>query len=133
MASVSPPRIGRSGPPRCAGPADRDRRAALFASWLQRSDAPDAAMAAQAITATVRRFGIHGCISRMAQEFGDHPDAAAERMRWICQLAADLPAWPQIVAAAERASSRAANETQANSDHNDAAAWPEARVGRRAA
>jgi len=24
----------------------------------------------------------------MAQEFGDHPDAAAERMRWARQLAA---------------------------------------------
>jgi hypothetical protein len=64
------------------------RRAALFASGLQRSDALTAEMAAEAITATVRRFGIHGCISRMAQEFGDHPEAAAERMRWICQLAA---------------------------------------------
>ncbi len=64
------------------------RRAALFASGLQRSDAPTTTMAAQAITATVRRFGIHGCLSRMAQEFGDHPDAAAERMRWICQLTA---------------------------------------------
>jgi hypothetical protein len=53
------------------------RRAALFASGLQRSDATTAAMAAEAITDTVRRFGIHGCISRMAQEFGDHPDAAA--------------------------------------------------------
>ena len=68
------------------------RRAALFASELQRSDAPTAAMAAQAITATVRRFGIHGCLSRMAQEFGDHPDAAAARMRWICQLTAQMRA-----------------------------------------
>jgi hypothetical protein len=74
------------------------RRAALFASWLQRSDAPDAAMAAQAITASVRRFGIQGCVSRMAQEFGDHPDAAAERMRWICQLTDQMPAWPQTLA-----------------------------------
>ena len=79
------------------------RHAALFASRLQRSDAPTAAMAAEAITATVRRFGIHGCVSRMAQEFGDHPDAAAERMRWICQLAAEIPAWPQIPAVAGRA------------------------------
>src|SRR5215470_20222741 len=68
------------------------RRAALFASGLQRSDAPTAAMAAEAITATVRRFGIHGCLSRMAQEFGDHPDAAAARMRWICQLTAQMRA-----------------------------------------
>jgi hypothetical protein len=71
------------------------RRPALFASWLQRSDAPDAALAAQAITATVRRFGIQGCVSRMAQEFGDHPDAAADRMRWIRQLTAEMPAWPR--------------------------------------
>jgi hypothetical protein len=64
------------------------RRVALFASGLQRSDAPTTAMAAEATAAAVRRFGIQGRVSRMAQEFGDHPDAAAERMRWICQLAA---------------------------------------------
>ena len=79
------------------------RCAALFASGLQRSDAPTASMAAEAITATIRRFGIHGCISRMAQEFGDHPEAAAERMRWICQLAAEIPAWPQMPVGAGRA------------------------------
>jgi hypothetical protein len=96
---------------------------ALFASGLQRSDMPTAVMAAEAITATVRRFGIRGCLSRMAQEFGDHPDAAAERMRWICQLTAQMPAWPQRPAGAghpaSRASraSRASNEIQANSDH----------------
>jgi hypothetical protein len=134
MAPVSPPRIGRSGPPRCAGPADRDRRAALFASWLQRSDAPDAAMAAQAITATVRRFGIHGCISRMAQEFGEHPDAAAERMRWVCQLAAELPAWPPKPTAAGCASSTAGKQMQTTNGHNGAAGGLGARPGcRRAA
>ena len=69
------------------------RRVALFASGLQRSDAPTAAMAAEAIMAIVRGIGIQGCVDRMAQEFGDHPDTAAERMRWICQLAAEVPAW----------------------------------------
>ena len=64
---------------------------ALFASALQRSDAPTAEMVAEAIQRTVRQFGIRGCVSRMAQEFGDHPDAAAERMRWIRQLAAEVP------------------------------------------
>jgi len=92
------------------------RRVALFASGLQRSDAPTAAMAAEAITATVRRFGIHGCLSRMAQEFGDHPDTAAARMRWICQLTAQMPAWPQRPAGAGRPGSRASNEIQASSD-----------------
>jgi hypothetical protein len=60
---------------------------ALFASGLQRSDAPTAAMVAEVIGRTVRQFGIRGCASRMAQEFGDHPEAAAERMRWVRQLA----------------------------------------------
>ncbi len=93
------------------------RRAALFASGLQRSDVPTAVMAAEAITATVRRFGIQGCLSRMAQEFGDHPDAAAERMRWICQLTVQMPTWPQRPAGAGRPGSRLSNEIQANSDH----------------
>ena len=64
---------------------------ALPASGLQPSDAPTAAMAAEAIRSSVQRFGIRGCVSRMAQEFGDHPDAAAERMRWIRQLVAEVP------------------------------------------
>ncbi len=59
---------------------------ALFASGLQRSDAPAPEALAEAISRTVRRFGIAGCLSRMAQEFGDHPEAAASRMRWIRQL-----------------------------------------------
>jgi len=45
-------------------------------------------MVAEAITRAVQQFGIGGCVGRMAQEFGDHPDAAAERMRWARQLAA---------------------------------------------
>jgi hypothetical protein len=78
-------------------------------------------MAAEAMTATVRRFGIDGCVSRMAQEFGDHPDAAAERMSWIRQLAAGMPAWPRLPAAAGRPSGRAGNETEATSGYHGAA------------
>jgi len=59
---------------------------ALFASTLQRSDAPGAGVVAQAITATVRQLGAEGCTSRMAQEFGDHPEAATDRMRWVRSL-----------------------------------------------
>jgi hypothetical protein len=62
------------------------RYEALFASALQRSDTPTANAVAAAIGAAVRRFGVQGCLSRMAQEFGDHPEAAAERMRWIRSL-----------------------------------------------
>ena len=62
---------------------------ALFASGLQSSDAPTADTVAEAITIAIRQFGIRGCVARMAQEFGDHPDAATERMRWVRRLAAE--------------------------------------------
>jgi hypothetical protein len=58
-------------------------REALFASALQPSDKPTAAMLSAAITGAVRQFGIGGCAAQMAQEFGDHPGAAASRMRWV--------------------------------------------------
>ena len=67
---------------------DGARCEALFASGLQRSDAPAAEGVTEAISRTVRRVGTGGCAGRMAQEFGDHPQAAAERMRWIRQLGA---------------------------------------------
>ena len=37
---------------------------------------------------------------RMAQDFGDHPDAAARRMRWVRQLIAQEPAtrWREAAA-----------------------------------
>ena len=65
---------------------------ALFCSRLQPSDAPDVSMVATAISRAVQQFGIGGCAGRMAQEFGDHPDAAARRMRWVRQLIAQGPA-----------------------------------------
>jgi hypothetical protein len=61
---------------------------ALFASPLQPSDAPTADRVAEAINYTVQQVGISGCVGQMAQEFGDHPDAAAERMRWVRQSVA---------------------------------------------
>lgn len=70
-------------------PAGSDARCeALFASWLQPSDTPTAGMIAAAIRSAVKRFGPRGCTERMAQEFGDHPDAAVHRMRWARQFAA---------------------------------------------
>ena len=68
------------------------RYAALFVSGLQRSDTPAAAAVTEAISQTVRQFGARGCASRMAQEFGDHPEAAAERMRWVRQLVSEASA-----------------------------------------
>ena len=55
---------------------------ALFASALQRSDAPTAGQIRQAIDVAVAAFGCLGCAERVAQEFGDHPETAAARMRW---------------------------------------------------
>ena len=74
-------------------PLDMDgtRCQALFSSGLQPSDAPTADMVATAISRAVQQFGIGGCAGRMAQEFGDHPDAAAKRMRWVRQLLAQRP------------------------------------------
>jgi len=61
---------------------------ALFCSALQPSDTPTAGLIAAAISSAVHRFGPRGCTQQMAQRFGDHPDAAARRMRWPRRLAA---------------------------------------------
>jgi hypothetical protein len=58
------------------------RADALFASPLQRSDAPTPAQVHQAIAAAVAAFGIRGCAARVAQAYGEHPETAARRMRW---------------------------------------------------
>jgi hypothetical protein len=69
---------------------DDARCDALFASGIQRSDTLTADVMTEAIRWAVRQFGSRGCAGRMAQEFGDHPEAAADRMRWIRQLAAEI-------------------------------------------
>jgi hypothetical protein len=64
--------------------------AALFASGLQQSDAPARDAVTEAVRRAVRRFGVRGCEGRMAQEFGDHPEVALERMRWARQLVREM-------------------------------------------
>src|SRR5215831_6721025 len=83
-ARASTVRRARRGPARRN--VDDARCQALFASTLQRSDAPSADMVAEAIRVTVQQLGTGGCAGWMAQEFGDHPEAAAERMRWARSL-----------------------------------------------
>ena len=73
---------------------------ALFCSGLQPSDAPTASMVATSISRAIQQFGLGGCAGRMAQEFGDHPDAAASRMRWVRQLITQGPATQRQQAAA---------------------------------
>ena len=66
------------------------QREALFASALQRSDALTAEAVAEEISRTLRKLGVSGCASWVAQEFGDHPDAACDRMRWARQILDEL-------------------------------------------
>jgi hypothetical protein len=86
------------------------RADALFVSALQRSEQPSARQVRLAIAVTLRQFGARGCAERVAQEFGDHPDLAATRMRWARQAAAGAfgqpLTWhgdPQIAAALTKA------------------------------
>jgi hypothetical protein len=55
---------------------------ALFASALQRSDEPSAAQVRQAVAVVTGTLGPTGCAARVAQEYGEHPETAAVRMRW---------------------------------------------------
>jgi hypothetical protein len=64
------------------------RADALFASPLQRSDAPSPAQVHQAIAAALATFGIRGCAARVAQAYGEHPETALTRMRWALTAAA---------------------------------------------
>ncbi|HTQ91203.1 MAG TPA: hypothetical protein VMK84_17095 [Streptosporangiaceae bacterium] len=61
---------------------DVARADALFASALQISDEPSAVQVKQAIDAATSTLGDMGCAARVAQEFGEHPEAAVTRMRW---------------------------------------------------
>ena len=61
---------------------------ALFVSPLQPSQEPGAQQVRHAVAAAARRFGEEGCAGRVAQEFGEHPEAAAARMRWARQAIA---------------------------------------------
>ena len=77
---------------------------ALFVSALQCTDEfrcsgeLSTGQIQEAIAAALRAFGSAGCAGRVAQEFGDHPDTAAVRMRWALAVAVDVP--PILLAAA---------------------------------
>jgi hypothetical protein len=107
---------------------------ALFASTLQRSDAPGADAVAEAIRVTVQQLGANGFTGRMAQEFGDHPEAAAERIRWVrsllsCPLRRSPPRGrkPRMAAASPARAMQLKEEVRVSSARTDpiAAAQPE--------
>ena len=68
----------------CEGPGtfEAARAGALFASTLQPSGSPSSVQIRHAVTATLQRLGVRGCATRVAGEFGDHPDTAVARMSW---------------------------------------------------
>jgi hypothetical protein len=72
---------------------------ALFASSLQGSDLATPADVRLAIIRTVRDLGSGGCAAVVAQEFGDHPETAVERMRWARQLVQMTVAESRVAAA----------------------------------
>ena len=55
---------------------------ALFVSALQRGDELNHSQIWQAVAVALDAYGDAGCAGRVAQEFGDHPEIAAVRMRW---------------------------------------------------
>src|SRR5258705_13475065 len=65
------------------------RADALFVSALQLSEELSTGQVRQAVASAVRAFGSRGCVERVAQEFGDHPDTAFARMRWARMVEAD--------------------------------------------
>ena len=67
---------------------------ALFVSVLQRSDRPSPGQVRKAIAAAVCAYGGRGCAELVAQEFGDHPETAVERMRWARALVDEVFAAP---------------------------------------
>ena len=58
-------------------------REALFASHIQASDQPDSGQISTVIARVLQQFGPKHCAERVAEEFGDHPETAVARMRWI--------------------------------------------------
>jgi hypothetical protein len=73
----------------------RDLQAdALFASTLQPSDPLSVGQIRQAITVALGAYGGAGGAGRVAQEFGDHPETAADRMRWARASVAPMDRQP---------------------------------------
>ena len=72
------------------------RAEALFVSVLQRSDRSSPDQVRKAIAAVVRVHGSRGCAELVAQEFGDHPEAAVERMRWAHDVVGEVFTSPRV-------------------------------------
>jgi hypothetical protein len=76
------------------------RREALFVSYLQESQHPSVDQVRAAIQFTVGTLGLRDCLARVAQEFGEHPETAVLRMRWVNEMVAWAYACPPTARAA---------------------------------
>ena len=103
------------------------RADALFASTLQRSDEPSAVQVKQAIAAATRAFGDVGCAALVAQEYGEHPETAARRMRWARTAVAGVFGSPSDPGYASR-NGRTAGVCPAPRAPRDMAGRPQARM-----
>jgi hypothetical protein len=72
---------------------------ALFVSDLQPSECPNREMVEETVTAMILRYGSDGCAAGVAEEFGDHPEAAVRRMAWV---RSELQRLSTVVAAPRR-------------------------------
>jgi hypothetical protein len=59
---------------------------ALFVSCLQESQHPTIEQVRSAIQHEIRRYGVRQCVAWVAQEYGEHPEAAVARMRWANEM-----------------------------------------------
>ncbi|OLB76764.1 MAG: hypothetical protein AUI14_17715 [Actinobacteria bacterium 13_2_20CM_2_71_6] len=68
---------------------DEVRAEALFAGDLQPSQHPAPEQVRRAVAGVLHRRGSRWCAARMAEEFGEHPEAAALRMTWALRVIRD--------------------------------------------
>lgn len=62
---------------------------ALFVSSLQPSDQPSRTQVGAAVDMALLVHGSGGCAGMVAEEYGNHPDLAAARMRWAVAAVRD--------------------------------------------
>jgi hypothetical protein len=92
------------------------RAQALFASCLQPSEHATPTELARAIRDSLRgHHGAAGCAAVVATEDGDHPDAAAARMRWALAAAAATATTTATAATATTTAAAATATTTGNS------------------
>lgn len=74
------------------------RAEALFASTARTGQRLGRDEMATVIRDAVRRYGgVRGCAAQMAFAYGDHPEAAAARMRWARRCVLEIYGPPEHV------------------------------------